>query len=177
MATFTTTTDRPGRAASLPCRRRLLTGALVGVGIAGPARIIPAALGAATPREAGGRFDPDRRLLDACSAFQDLERDVRNRHAGHLAVLSDQAPLIDLIADHRATTLRGLQRKAQTIACWADDLLDASPLWDRRLTASLLRDLIASDISEAPPVTTGAEQSALRSHGAGWPRRRDGAPA
>jgi hypothetical protein len=130
-------------------RRRLLTGAIFGIGAAASTRE-----GRAPVRplesDASTRPHPDQHLFDACGAFEALERHAR-LFGSEQARSAEQAALVEVICRHQAVTVDGARRKATTVAFFAEDLLEPSHLWDRDLTASLLRDLLVADRTPALP--------------------------
>ena len=91
----------------------------------------------------------DRHLFAECAAFDRLEAETRalksdlslHDASAYDRLLAEQGFWLDRIADRRATTLSGIRRKTSTLLSWADDLLDPTDLWDRRLAGSILRDL------------------------------------
>ncbi|MGI4799979.1 MAG: hypothetical protein ACRYG8_39285 [Janthinobacterium lividum] len=106
-----------------------------------------------------GIVHPDAELLAACAVFDTMERQVSafyegpgrlddddQRQAAIDLVVDRQAPWLDRICDLRAVTPAGWKAKAQSLALWDQEVLQAK--WSEgdvseRILATLLRDMLA----------------------------------
>jgi hypothetical protein len=97
---------------------------------------------------------PDARLLDACAAFDVLERQslalITDAAAGdeHIRQLDEivdrQRPLLNVIVDHRANSFEATRARARSLVLWAklefDQDAEAND-WEARLWKAMIRDL------------------------------------
>jgi hypothetical protein len=96
---------------------------------------------------------PDAPLFDACAAFDVLERQslaVTTDAAGDKdirqldEIVNRQRPLLNVIVEHRASSLEAISARARSLALWAK-LKFASDAdaddWEARLWQAMVRDL------------------------------------
>jgi hypothetical protein len=100
---------------------------------------------------------PDAELLEACAAFEELERayiavpgdyapgspEEEEADAERDRITAAQASLVDRICELRAVTREGLAARASSLALWDGELMkDRERDVGERLTAAIVRDLI-----------------------------------
>ena len=129
-------------------RRNLLTAAAVSVMLPSGAKV----------RKEGQAVHPDAELLEACAAFDALERAYiaaggdyalgspeENAAEAERERLSDaQDPLVERMCELREVTREGQADRARSLALWDAELMKLGPghtgTW---LTAAIVRDLLA----------------------------------
>ncbi len=117
-----------------------------------------AALGGSPASMVAPAVSPDADLLEACAAFDDLERrylatdfEADSSTAYGQAVVEEQrrcfdaqVPLLNHLVELRATTLEGHRARARSLALWDAELLkDGDGDFGECLTAAIVRDLLA----------------------------------
>ncbi len=114
-------------------------------------------------------YHPDAPLLDACAAFDVLERRsqalaaevaVNDELIQQIDEITDrQRPLLNIIVEHRACSLEAARARAASLALWArltaadkDDTED----WEARLWRAVVRDLAKTAVARGADMVRGS---------------------